>query len=141
MQEHIKHFFDFIEDREGRNPPLLYKLRYVPETLTSSDLYVNHNLSWYKRDIPPLPDNLTVNGKFGMTHCTNVVLPKGLHVKGNLQLIFSDVKSLPPDLIVDGELDLRHTPLVDEYFSKGMKRGEIQQAIRKKSPGIGPIDL
>jgi hypothetical protein len=38
--EQLKNFFKFLEDKEGKNPPLKYKLIYDQESLTPEDLNI-----------------------------------------------------------------------------------------------------
>jgi hypothetical protein len=60
--EQLKNFFKFLEDKEGKNPPLKYKFIYDQESLTPEDLNIEGDLDLYNTQITSLPDNLTVGG-------------------------------------------------------------------------------
>ena len=100
--EQLKNFFKFLEDKEGKNPPLRYKFIHDPESLTPEDLNIKGNLDLRYTPITSLPDNLKVGG--------------------DLYLWNTRIISLPNNLQVGMDLYIYYTPLAKKYTKEEIKR-------------------
>jgi hypothetical protein len=97
-KEQLKRIFDFLEEKENCNPPLLWKLRH---------------------DIPLIEDDLNIEGDLDLHNSNITSLPEGLKVMGNLLLFGSAITSLPEGLKIGGDLYLRYTSIT--LLPKGLK--------------------
>ena len=105
-KEKLKRIFEFLEEKEGHNAPVKWKLiNNIP--LIEEDLNVKGDLNLIYSKITSLPEGLKVGGFLGLTACKGITsLPKGLQVGGNLYLTSSNITSLPEGLKVGGFLGL-----------------------------------
>ena len=125
-KEQLKNIFDFLEEKENKNKPFVWKL-LNNETFTDDELNIKGNLDLFEENITyipeglkvednlnlssckhlkSLPDNLYVGGELNLEDTNIKQLPKGLYVGGDFRLVGLEIKSLPKDLNVDGGLDL-----------------------------------
>ena len=101
----LKTIFEFLEEKEGQNPPLLWKHKNnIP--LTEEDLNIEGNLDLGAAEITSLPKGLKVGGDLNLTESDIETLPEGLEVGGSLYLDHSLIKSLPKGLKVGVYLNL-----------------------------------
>jgi len=129
-KEQLKRIFEFLEEKEQRNPPFLWKhINNIP--LTKEELIVKGDLNLEDSEITSLPEGLTIEGDFFFYH-SPVELPKGLKVGGHLSLIGPNVTSLPKGLEVLGWLFITDTGLgiysddeLREMIKPGFIKGEI----------------
>ena len=82
--EQLKRIFEFLEEKEGHNAPVKWKLiNNIP--LIEEDLNVKGDLNLINSKITSLPEGLKVGGFLGLTACKGITsLPKGLQVGGGL---------------------------------------------------------
>ena len=111
-KEALKRIFEFLEEKEGHNPPFLWKWKNeIP--LTEKDLDIEGDLDLTYSNIESLPEGLEVSGDLILSYCENISsLPEGLIVRGNL--ILEDciqLHSLPKGLKVGGTLYIYTSPL------------------------------
>jgi hypothetical protein len=105
-EETLKRIFDFLEKKEGHNPPVEWKL---------------------KSEIP-----LNVKGELDLKLSRITSLPEGLEVEGDLMLYASKIKSLPKGLEVYGNIFIHYTPLAkytDNQLREMIKPGSIKGKI------------
>jgi hypothetical protein len=105
--EQIKNFFKFLEDKEGKNPPLIFKLLYDQESIT--------------------PEDLDIRGSLDLEHTQEIQLPDNLEIRGDLYLSSRELSSLPDNLYVGGDIYIYYTPLSDKDDG-----GEIKKMIEDK---------
>ena len=119
--EQLKRIFEFLEEKEGHNAPVKWKLiNNIP--LIEEDLNVKGDLNLINSKITSLPEGLKVGGFLGLTACKGITsLPKGLQVGGNLYLTSSNITSLPKGLKVGGDLILYHSKITS--LPEGLKVG------------------
>ena len=82
-KETLKRIFEFLEDKEGHNVPVIWKLiNNIPftkkELNIEGDLYLS-----YTTKITSLPQGLTIEGDLYIDY-SYVELPKGLEVGGDV---------------------------------------------------------
>ena len=109
-KETIKNIFEFIERKDNRKIPFMWKLKNN-EPITEDDLIVNGDLDLRPSsidyiDIESLPEGLKVSGRLNLMGSDMKLLPKGLEVGGYLDLSYSLISSLPEGLKVGGSLSL-----------------------------------
>jgi hypothetical protein len=111
--EQLKNFFKFLEDKEGKNPPLKYKLIYDQESLTLEDLNFKGFLDLRDTSTPitSLPDGLTLDGGLSLARTKIVSLPDNLTVSQNLHLNDTNITSLPNNLTVGDTLYMQDTKI------------------------------
>ena len=105
-EETLKRIFEFLEKKEGHNPPLAWKL---------------------KSEIP-----LNVKGDLDLKLLSITSLPEGLEVGGDLTLYASKIKSLPKGLEVYGSIFIHYTALrkyTDDQLREMIKPGFIKGKI------------
>ena len=84
---------------------------------------VDGSLDLSETTIKFLPDNLTIEGRFDLNDCKNLVeLPNNLMVGGDLDLRFNNFTTLPDSLVVYGDLFLGRSkisvhPLAFKYLN------------------------
>jgi len=138
----INNFFKFLKDKDGKEPPILYKLLYDQESLTPEDLRVEGDLNlndtkitsipkglevWGFLDlentnISSLPDNLTVGTYLGLEDSKIVSLPDNLYVGSGLYIQYTNINSIPNNLKVGGSLYMLDTPLAGRYTKDEIRR-------------------
>ena len=128
----IKNFFKFLEDKEGKNPPLRYKFFHDPESLTPEDLNIRGDLDLFGEGITSLPDNLTVRGDLDLENTKIKTLPDNLTVGGYLNLRGSKIDSFPNNLKIGSNLYLYNTSLGERYTKE-----EIRKMIEGKGGFVG----
>jgi hypothetical protein len=150
MKPHIKQFFKFLENKEGKGIPFKVKVLNPKDfKLTPKDLNIKGHLDFreYEYDLSDdeirflnsLPDNLTVGKNLYLDDSPIKSLPNNLTVKGDLSLTFTDIEIdfIPNNLKVRGNLDLTDSALSEKYTEE-----EIRSAIEKKGGFVkGDIDL
>jgi hypothetical protein len=125
-KETLKNIFDFLEEKENKNKPFVWKLMNN-ETFTDDELNIKGDLDLFEENITYIPEGLKVEDDLNLSSCkhlkylpdnlyvggelnlegTNIKqIPKGLYVGGDFKLVALKIKSLPKDLKVDGGLDL-----------------------------------
>ena len=107
----LKRIFEFLEENEEQNPPLLWKhMNDIP--LTEDDLNIEGDLDLWAMNIKSLPKGLKVGGLLNLEFSTIQTLPKGLIVAGNLFLgSCKQLTSLPEGLKVGSFLDIAGTKI------------------------------
>ena len=120
-KETLKSIFNFIEEKEARKTPFLWKL-LNNEPISKKDLTFKGDLNLFASQIESLPDNLYVGGGLNLMNSYVEELPEGLEVGGNLILVGTQIKSLPEGLVVGGGLYLRGLKI--QSLPKGLKVGE-----------------
>jgi hypothetical protein len=117
----LKRIFDFLEEKENRNVPFLWK-HINGEPLTEKDLNIEGDLNLEALDIESLPNGLKVNGSAYFTFLNIKSIPDGFEVSRSLFLDSTDIESLPEGLKVG-----RHLYLQGSYVTslpKGLEVGE-----------------
>jgi hypothetical protein len=108
----LKIIFDFLETKENRNPPFLWK---------------------WKNGIPLIEEDLEVGGDLDLRDSKITSLPEGLKVGGDLDLTYVNIKSLPKRLKVGGDLFIRASvfamDLDDDELREMVKPGFIKGRI------------
>ena len=156
MKAHVAKFFQFLEDKEGKNAPLRVKLLNPDKyKITKDDLNVKGNLNLSDANIKSLPEGLRVGNDLDLSNCTSLTsLPNGLHIGEALYLTnCTSLKSLPDNLYVGGtllladctsltslptglkvgrHLNLRYTPLAEMYNTD-----EIRDMIKATGGYVG----
>ena len=120
-KEALKRIFNFLEEKEEHNAPLLWKLRHdIP--LTEEDLNIEGdlNLHSYKK-LTSLPKGLKVGGSLSLIFADIESLPEGLKVGRDLDIFGSKITSLPKGLEVGRFLDIRDTKITS--LPKGLELG------------------
>jgi len=84
-KETIKNIFEFIERKDNRKTPFVWKL-INNEPLTEDDLIINDNLDLSNRKITSLPEGLKVDGYLDLRKTKITSLPEGLQVGDNLHI-------------------------------------------------------
>ena len=127
----LKIIFDFLEENENCNPPLLWKLMHdIP--LREEELNVKGNLDLSGTNITSLPKGLKVGGTLDLIQLNIETLPEGLKVGNNLLLAFLPIQTLPKGLEVGGDLYIYGTPLT-KYSGE-----ELREMIK---PGFIKYDI
>ncbi len=133
-KETLKSIFNFIEEKEARKTPFLWKL-LNDEPLTEDDLYVKGDLNLRGSKIKSLPKGLKVGGFLSLIDCSNLeTLPEGLEVEGWLDLENTSITSLPKGLKVYGDVYRRKTELeayTDKQLREMIKPGFVKGLILK----------
>ena len=102
-KENLNLLFDFIQNKEGKQIPLLWKWKNnIP--LTEEDLNVKGDLNLAYSKIRSFPEGLKVAGDLDLQDSYVKSLPKGLEVGGVLSLIGTYMTTLPEGLKVGGQL-------------------------------------
>ena len=151
-KEALKRIFEFLEDKEGQNPPFMWK-HMNDKSIAEEELNVKGDLNLWGRDIKSLPEGLKVGGFLNLVFSTIQTLPKGLEVGENLALSgcqqltllperlkvggtlyvqYSEISSLPKGLEVNGALFISNTELekyTDEELREMIKPGFIKGKI------------
>jgi len=151
-------FFQFLNDKEGKQIPLRAKYRYNPEGITGDDLKVEGDLWLGNTKIKTLPAGLQIQGSLQLrgssietipediqvgkdwvlTETPSLkALPANLHVKGSLELNKSKLRQLPTGLTVDGNLTLDGTSITE--IPEGTKVGGVINM--SKMPTKYPLEL
>ena len=88
-KENLNLLFDFIQNKEGKQIPLLWKWKNnIP--LTKEDLNIKGDLNLSETPIESLPNGLVVSGDLILSECESLrSLPEGLKVGGDLDLFYS----------------------------------------------------
>ena len=120
-KENLNLLFDFIQNKEGKQIPLLWKWKNnIP--LTKEDLNIKGDLNLSETPIESLPNGLVVSGDLILSGCESLdSLPEGLKVGGELHLDNSDVYELPKGLEVGGDLIVANSGL-EEYSDKKLRK-------------------
>ena len=122
-KENLNLLFDFIQNKEGKQIPLLWKWKNnIP--LTKKDLNIKGDLNLSETPIESLPNGLVVSGDLILSECESLrSLPEGLKVGGSLDLSYSlHLDSLPNGLVVGGDLILSGCESLDS-LPEGLKVG------------------
>jgi hypothetical protein len=132
-KEQLKRIFEFLEEKEQRNPPFLWKhMNDMP--LTKEELIVDDDLDLAYTYITSLPEGFEVKGFLDLESTSITSLPEGLKVGGFLNLRFcTELTSLPKGLEVVGDLYVENTELkkyTDKELTEMVKPGFIGR-IRK----------
>ena len=129
----LKIIFDFLETKENRNPPFLWKWKNgIP--LIEEDLEVGGDLDLRDSKITSLPEGLKVGDNLYLQRSKITSLPKGLKVGGNLILINTLMTSLPKGLEVGDNLHIGNTKLkkhTDDELREMIKPGFIKGKIHR----------
>jgi len=131
-KETLKSIFNFIEEKEARKTPFLWKL-LNDGTFTEDELYIEDSLDLSGTKIRTLPKGLKVGGSLYLTNCTSLTsLPDGLHVGGLLNLVYTKIRTLPKGLKVGGALIIVRTNFTNfsddeirDMIKPGFIRGNI----------------
>ncbi len=118
--ENIQSFFKYLDKVEGRIPPLAYKLRYAPDTITKEDLHVKGDLNLNSSGIKKLPDNLVIDGY--------------------LDVVKSAIEELPKNLKVGLWFDFGETPLAYEFNKKYLQiptMADLKQKLKEMEVQVG----
>ena len=108
-KEVLKRIFDFIQRKENKELPFLWKW-VSNEPLTEEELNINGDLDLRNLKITFLPKGLKVSGYLLLKNCKELVsLPEGLKVGGSLSLEGCvKITSLPKGLEFGRSLSLRN---------------------------------
>ena len=122
-KETIKSIFNFLERKDNRKTPFLWKV-LNNESLTEEELYIVGNLRLNgSTTITSLPKGLKVGGALYLQGTNITSLPEGLEVGGDLDLEnCTNLTSLPEGLKVGGDLDLENCTNLTS-LPKGLKVG------------------
>ena len=131
-KETLKSIFNFIEEKEARKTPFLWKL-LNDEPLTKDELVVKGNLDLSDTKIRTLPKGFKVGGNLYLTNCKSLTsLPGGLQVGGLLNLVYTKIRTLPKGLKVGGALIIVRTNFTNfsddeirDMIKPGFIRGNI----------------
>ena len=119
-KEKLKRIFEFLEEKENLNPPLLWKWKNnIPLIEEDSNVKGDLNLAFSK--IRFLPKGLKVGGDLDLQDSYVKSLPKGLEVGGVLNLIGTYMTTLPEGLKVGGSLNVAHSTILS--LPKGLEVG------------------
>ena len=156
MKPHVVKFFQFLEDKEGKNAPIRFKLlnsdgfnfttdelnvdAYLDLSYSNiTSLPIGLNVGKYLNligctSLTSLPDGLKVGGSLALNRCISLKsLPPSLDVVGNLSLAnCTSLTSLPKNLRVNVNLNLENTPLAKMY-----SRDKIRDIIESKGGYVG----
>ena len=132
-KEVLKRIFEFLEDKENKNPPFIWKHENnLP--LTKEELNVEGDLSLVRSNIESLPEGLKVGRDLDIFGSKITSLPKGLEVGRFLDIRDTKITSLPKGLELGSSLYIRHTALVkysDEELQDMVKPGFINGRIHR----------
>lgn len=103
----INSFFKFLEKKEERQIPFLYKLKHYPKPLKGEDLFIKDSLRLYGGvddiDLTELPDGLTVYGSLAIVGYKSLTkLPNNLTVHGNFHVRFTSISEIKENITVHG---------------------------------------
>ena len=132
-KEQLKRIFEFLEDKENKNPPFIWKHENnLP--LTKEELNVEGDLSLARSNIESLPEGLKIGRDLDIFGSKITSLPKGLEVGRFLDIRDTKITSLPKGLELGSSLYIRHTALVkysDEELQDMVKPGFINGRIHR----------
>ena len=132
-KEVLKRIFEFLEEKENKNPPFKWKL-FNNLPLTKEDLNVKGDLELRSIEINSLPEGLKVGRDLDIFGSKITSLPKGLEVGRFLDIRDTKITSLPKGLELGSSLYIRHTALVkysDEELQDMVKPGFINGIIHR----------
>ena len=107
----IKNFFKFLEDKEGKEPPLKWKLLHDPDSITSEDLNFVGFLDLRNTRITSLPEGLTIDGDLSLVRTKITSLPNNLTVGRSLFVSGTKITSLPDNLKIGDTLYIDDTKI------------------------------
>ena len=81
---HMKAFFNFLEKKAGKKPPIVFDLLYNPENIGKDDILVNRSFELNNPKATFLPDNLIVWNRVDIAGSSIDDIPKNLRISGNL---------------------------------------------------------
>lgn len=117
----VYNFFKFLEKKEGRVVPFLYKLLTPDYTWEDKDLFVPKDLRLSTVDIPAdkhivLPDNLTIGGNLHIFHGVDITeLPDNLTIGGYLSMEKNTgIHTIPKNLRVGASFFIEGSALARE---------------------------
>jgi hypothetical protein len=127
----LKSIFNFIEEKEARKTPFLWKL-INNDPFTEDELNIKGDLELQGQDIQQLPDGIHVKNDLLLNSTPIKKLPKGLRVGDNLYIQYTKITSLPEGLQVGGNLHIYNTTLAklsDKELREMIKPGYINGKI------------
>jgi len=130
-KETIKNIFDFLERKDNRKTPFVWKL-INNEPFTEDELNIKGDLDLQGQDIQQLPDGIHVKNDFLLNSTPIKKLPKGLRVGDDLYIQYTKITSLPEGLQVGGNLHIYDTTLAklsDDELRKMVEPGFIKGKI------------
>ena len=123
----IESFFKFLSEKQGKEPPLKYKILYAPETLKEKELNVMGNLTFTNNTfLYSLPRGLSVHNSLLMSNTSMEKLPDNLTVGGDLSISGTEISTIPKNLKLGQNLFLLYTPLEERYTGDEI-RAEIER--------------
>jgi hypothetical protein len=84
-KEALKRIFDFLEAKENKEKPFIWKL-INNEPFTDDELHFYDDLDLIDLNIETLPEGLKVSGSLNVRFSNITSLPKGLEVGGDLYI-------------------------------------------------------
>jgi hypothetical protein len=130
-KETLKSIFNFIEENDNRNTPIIWKLENN-EPFTEDELNIEGNLDLSDTKIRTLPKGLKVGGYLRLLNSEISSLPDGLQVGGLLNLVYTKIRTLPKGLKVGGALIIVRTNFTNfsddeirDMIEPGFIRGNI----------------
>jgi hypothetical protein len=134
-KETLKSIFNFIEEKEARKTPFLWKL-LNNEPISKKELHIKGDLDLSETVITSLPNGLKIGGELDLIDCPNLIsLPEDLKVGGDLFLYeCKNLTSLPKGLQVGLELYIGKTTLTnysDKELREMIKPGFIKGKINR----------
>jgi len=130
-KETLKNIFEFIERKDNRKTPFVWKL-INNEPFTEDELNIKGDLELQGQDIQQLPDGIHVKNDLLLNSTPIKKLPKGLRVGDNLYIQYTKITSLPEGLQVGGNLHIYNTTLAklsDDELRKMVEPGFIKGKI------------
>ena len=98
-KEQLKRIFEFIEEKEGHNAPLIWKL-LNNEPLIEEDFNRYGDLDLSNLEITSLPEGLKVHRDLDLYNSKIKILPKGLEVWGDLYVTNTDLEDYTKEQIM-----------------------------------------
>ena len=134
----IESFFKFLSEKQGKEPPLKYKLLYAPETLREEELNVMGNLTLSDNPtLHSLPEGLSVRRTLHLRNTPIQELPNNLKVGQDLYIPNTAISTIPRRLRIGNDFMIENTPLARNYTEDEIraeikrKRGYVLGYIRK----------
>lgn len=123
----LKKFFGYLEQKEHRDAPLIYKLLYDRSSITERDLTVEGTLYIDTDKNVDLPDGLTVGGDLYLENLESNDLPDDLFVNGDLDTAGTRIDNVPQRLHVNGDWILSTAIWISFNTDVDKIRAEVNQ--------------
>jgi len=156
-KETLKNIFYFLEEKENKSAPFIWKLKNN-EPFTENEITIKGHLRLARTNITSLPKGLNVLGYLDLIGCENLKsIQEGLYVREDLYLggcinfeslpndsfvggdmhLFNcrNITELPNGLKVEGSLFIYGTPLAKKYTND-----EIRDMVKPDGYIIGYIN-